>query len=300
MKRTLRRTLAGLVLVSAATMAAATARADSEDDARARVKRGLQLYDEGEYRLALAELERANEILPSWKLLYNIGQIHIQLGEYARAERVLRQYLDEGGGQIPADRRAEVEKDLAMLAPRVAKVTVEVNVDGADVFVNDQAAGRAPLAKVPVDAGALRIVVTKPGYQSETRAVRVAGGDETVIRIELAPQKREVIVVDEGGVPTVAVVGWIVTGVLAAGAVGTGIGANTAYSDFEDKRAAPIGGSAEQASAELERQGNLADALALTTDILIGSTIAAGGISLWLTIRGKPKPPGAPAFRLAW
>lgn len=278
----------------------ATARADAEDDARARVKRGLELYDEGEYRLALAELERAYEIVPSYKVLYNIGQIHIQLGEYARAQRALRKYLDDGKDDLGAERRAEVDKDLAMLAGRVAVVTVLVNVPDAEVMVNDRPAGRGAVAKTAVDAGSVRIVITKPGYESQTRAVSVAGGDETVVRIELVPVKREVIVVDQGGVPTVAVASWIVTGVLAAGAVGTGIGANAAYSKFEDQRAAPIPGSAEQAAVDLDKQGNLADALALTTDILIGSAIVAGGISLWLTLRGKPKPGAPAAFRLTW
>lgn len=294
---------AGLMLSIAVALAigsASTASADAEDEARARVKRGLELYDEGEYRLALAELERAYEIVPSYKLLYNVGQIHIQLGEYARAQRALRRYLDDGKDEITPERRAEVEKDLAMLAARVAVVTVEVNVPDAEVYVNDRPAGRGAVAKAPVDAGSVRIVVTRPGYESQTRAMSVAGGDETVVRVELAPVKREVIVVDESGVPTVAVVGWIVTGVLAAGAVGTGIGANAAYSKFEDQRASPISGSAEQAAVDLDKQGNLADALALTTDILIGSAIVAGGISLWLTIRGKPKPGTPAALRFTW
>lgn len=299
----LRRGAFGCAIIAALTMVGMPAHADAEDDARARVKRGLELYDEGEYRLSLTELQRAYELVPNYKVLYNIGQVHIQLGEYAEAQRVLRRYLDDGKDEITAERRADVEKDLAMLAGRVAVVTIEVNVPDAEVFVNDRpvpAGGRGAIAKTPVDPGAVRIVVTRPGYESQTKAVNVATGDQTVVKIQLAPVKRDVIVVDEGGVPKIAVVGWIVTGVLAAGAVGTGIAANAAYSKFEDQRASPIPGSAEQAAVDLDKQGNLADALALTTDILIGSAIVAGGVSLWLTLRGKPKPPGVPAFRIAW
>jgi hypothetical protein len=109
--------------------------------------------------------------------------------------------------------------------------------------------------------------------------------------------RREVIVTD-GGLSTPALVGWIVTGVLGAGAVGAGIATNNAYSDFQAQRGAPFNGSVQQAAVDLDKQGDRADALALTTDLLIGSAIVAGGISLWLTIRGKPKP-GLPAS-LAW
>lgn len=296
----LRRGAFGMAIALALSLVGPSAFADAEDDARARVKRGLELYDEGEYRLSLTELQRAYDLVPNYKVLYNIGQVRIQLGEYAEAQRVLRRYLDDGKEEIGAERRADVEKDLAMLAGRVAVVTIEVNLADAEVFVNDRAAGRGAIAKTPVDPGSVRITVTRPGYESQSKAVNVASGDQTVVRIELAPVKRDVIVVDEGGVPKIAVVGWIVTGVLAAGAVGTGIAANAAYSKFEDQRASPIPGSAEQAAVDLDKQGNLADALALTTDILIGSAIVAGGVSLWLTLRGKPKPPGVPAFRIAW
>ncbi len=288
-----------LVLALALTVSAVAlpARADAEDDARARVKRGLELYDEGDFRLALVELERAYEIAPSYKLLYNIGQIHAQLGEYARAQRALRRYLDEGGADILPERRAEVEKDLTALAGRVATVTIQVNVVDADVFVNDQVV-RAPAVKLPVEPGALRIVVTKSGYESQTRIVRLAGGDETVVEVKLVPMRREVVV-DDRGMGTPALVGWIVTGALATGAVVTGIAANDAYSTFEERRGAPFSGSVQQAAVDLDKQGDRADALALTTDLLIGSAIVAGGISLWLTLRGKPKP-GVPAFVASW
>ncbi|MBX3215522.1 MAG: PEGA domain-containing protein [Labilithrix sp.] len=296
---TSRATLTLLAVFVAATSFATAARAGPEDEARARVKRGLALYDEGDHRLALVELERAYEIAPSYKLLYNIAQIHIQLGEYARAQRALLKYLHDGGAAIAPERRAEVETDLATLATRVATLTVEVNVEGADVFVNDQAAGRAPLSRLSVEPGSLRIVVAKAGYESKTRAVRLAGGDDAVVHVELVPVKREVIVTSDSGVPTAAVVGWIVTGALAVSAVGVGIATNAAYSTFEEQRAAPIAGSAQQAAVDMDKHGDRADVLAFTTDILIGSAILAGGISLYFTIRGKPKP-GTPAFGTFW
>ncbi len=288
---------ASLLLASVMTLSAAAASADDEE-ARAHFKRGVELYDEGDYKLALVELERAYEIIPSYKVLYNIGQVHYQLGEYARAHRALRRYLDEGGAEVPAERREEVEKDLATLATRIATITVEVNVPDAEVVINDQPSGRAPVARTLVEAGSVRVQVSKPGYEPKTEVMRLAGGDERVVRIELAKVQREVIVQSEG-VPTAAVIGWIATGVLAAGAVGTGIAATSAQNKFDAMRTSPISGSPEQARADLDRQGNLADGLALVTDVLVGTAIVAGGVSLWLTLRGKPKP-GTPAYVMSW
>jgi tetratricopeptide (TPR) repeat protein len=290
---------AALVLLVASSMTlSSTALGAGEDEARAHFKRGVELYDEGDYKLALVELERAYEIVPSYKVLYNIGQVHYQLGEYARAHRALRRYLDEGGADVEPERRAEVEKDLATLATRIATVTIEVNVPDAEIVINDQPLGKAPAARTLVEAGSVRVQVSKPGYEPRTETMRLAGGDERVVRIELAKVQREVIVHSEG-VPTPAVIGWIATGVIAAGAIGTGLAATNAQNKFETMRTSPISGSPEQARADLDRQGNVADGLALATDILIGTALVAGGVSLWLTLRGKPVP-GTPASVMAW
>jgi hypothetical protein len=276
-----------LLVIALAMLTAGGAHAQ-EEEARARVQRGIELFDEGNYRLALVELERAYEILPSAKVLYNIGQVHLQLGQYAAAQKALRTYLEDP--EIPAERRAEVEKDLAMIATRVATITVESNVPNAEVTINDQPAGRTPLRAV-IDAGDSRVVVSLAGYEPRSETLKLAGGDTRAVRVELS--KRETVIVTntrDEGLPPIAVGGWIVTGVLAAGAIGTGIGALAAQSRFETMRESPIAGSPEQAAADIDKQASLSDGLALTTDVLIAATILAGGVSLYFTLRGKPKP----------
>lgn len=263
------------------------------DQARARVRRGLELYDAGEYRLALSEFERAHAIVPSFKILFNIGQVHYQLGQYARAHAALRRYLDEGGSEVPPSRRAEVETDLAELTRRVAAVTVETSPPGAEVSFDEMPIGLAPTRRIFVDAGALRVRASKVGYAAQTRVVSLAGGDEVALQLELAKLPVDSPPPSSDGLPALTVGAWIVTGALAAGAIGTGIGASAAASRFETMRDAPIQGSAAQAKADLDRQGDLADALAITTDVLIVSSIVAGGVSLWLTLRGRSKPGSA-------
>ena len=82
------------------------------DEARARHMRGVELYNEGEYKLALIEFERAYAIAPSYKMLYNIGQVRAQLGHYAKATLAFERFLAEGGSRIAPDRVAEVERDI--------------------------------------------------------------------------------------------------------------------------------------------------------------------------------------------
>ena len=77
---------------------AATAAGPSPEvvtEAKSRFDRGLELYNEGEYPLALIEFTRAYELVPNYRVLYNIGQVGIQLGQYANARRALEEALQD-------------------------------------------------------------------------------------------------------------------------------------------------------------------------------------------------------------
>jgi tetratricopeptide (TPR) repeat protein len=78
------------------------------EDAQRRFQRGIELYREADFNAALVEFKRAHEMVPSYKILYNLGQVSYQRHDYAGALRYFRQYLDEGGAAIATDRRLEV------------------------------------------------------------------------------------------------------------------------------------------------------------------------------------------------
>ena len=90
-----------------------------------RFRRGVEFYQAGDYKLALIEFERVYQIAPSYKYLYNIGQVNLQLNNYARAQIALRDYLCGGGSEIAEARRAEVLGDLEGLRKRTAQRTKE-------------------------------------------------------------------------------------------------------------------------------------------------------------------------------
>src|SRR5688500_17904592 len=76
-------------------------------EARTRYERALQLYNEGASEGALVEFERAYQLAPSYKLLYNIALIRLQLNDYAQALKAFQEYLAEGGTEIPSVRRRD-------------------------------------------------------------------------------------------------------------------------------------------------------------------------------------------------
>jgi len=256
---------------------------------RAHHRRGVELYDEGDFRLALVELERAYAIGKSYKILFNIGQVHYELRSYAKARLAFEQYLALGGARIDPARRAEVERDLANLRARTATLTIATNVPDAEVVIGGDNVGRAPLEAVIVDAGRVRLEARKRGHETVVREVSLAGGDIQTVTLDLPAIKREIVVTHTStGLPASVVVAWIATGVLAAGTIGTAIAANAEHSDYERQRGTPISSTPSSARDALERQRDLVTGLAVTTDVLALATLVAGGVSLYLTLR-EPK-----------
>lgn len=282
-----------------AAPAAATGETSGEGpavvEAREHHRRGLELFDEGDYKLALVEFERAYALVRSYKVLYNIGQVQLQLTHYAKARLALEQYLREGGEGIPEKRRADVERDLATLRTRTATLTIKLNVPDAEIAINDVIVGHGALEKSLVDAGPLRVVVSKAGYVSQRRELALAGGDDEVVTVNLSttatPQT-------SGGLSEPAIISWIATGALATGAVVTGLVANGASSKYDRMRAAPAEGTADERLRELDKQRGLVRGLALTTDILAGAAVVGAGVSLYFTLKGKPQNEAAPQLKV--
>lgn len=270
-------------------------------EAKQRFDRGFELYEEGEYPLALIEFNRAYELVPNYRVLYNIGQVCIQLGQYANARRALEEYLQKGGDGLAADRRAAVNKDLEMLRHRTAFLTIGANLEGAEVLVDDVLVGKTPLGPaLLVDAGVHRVTLRRPGYLPRTSNVTLAGGDEQSLSVALErqPENKETIVVREREVvednsTTWMIAGWVTTGALAAGAVVTGIMGAGEADELDQLR----GGLASDYDGELpnrldEARSN-AKTLFLVSDVLTGAAVIAGGLSLWITL--DPPEPERPA-----
>ena len=60
------------------------------------------MFEESNFTGALAEFRRAHAIAPSYRLLYNIGQVCYLLRDYPCALDSFSRYLSQGGAEIPA------------------------------------------------------------------------------------------------------------------------------------------------------------------------------------------------------
>jgi hypothetical protein len=313
--------LCSIVGLSAPSGVARAQEPAAQAEGRQHFRRGVDFFKEGDYRAALIEFKRAYELAPNYKVLYNLGQTSLELQDYASALRSFEKYLNDGGKEIAAARRTQVEAEVDRLKKRVARVEITTNVPDAEVFVDDVSVGRTPLAPVAVSAGRRKFSATKGGITA-TRAVDLAGGDTTTIQLEIvepvAPTPTPVTPpmrtpeptrtparTDTPRAPALAPtppppepsntglwLGITATGALAAGAVATGIFALSAKKDF-DSTVARFGVDAQTVSDARSKTRTLA----LVTDILAGATVLAGGITL-LTSLGPSSKERSHAMRV--
>src|SRR4051812_11192477 len=108
-----------VTLFAGSTFAQAPSEA-SQKEANTHFQRAVQLYSEADYRAALVEFKRAYEIAPHVAVLYNIGQAHYQLQNYAEALSSFERFVAEGG----TAHKAEVDQAISVLQTRVGKVDI--------------------------------------------------------------------------------------------------------------------------------------------------------------------------------
>jgi hypothetical protein len=264
------------------------AEGEGETEAMTRFKRGLELYAEQDFAGALIELRRVYELQPTYRILFNIGQVCYQLADYACALRSFEQYLRDGAGKIATERKVQVEHDIAKLTLRVGRVEIVTNVPGVDISIDDVYIGKTPLPNaVPVSSGRRRVSATKEGRAPITRIVEVAGTDSMRVELELVDTTTKVRYAES---PPSKWTGLSWAGVGIAGALAitggvTGVLALDASKDLKEERFA-----GPEPSAEVRSKQKDVRTLALVSDVFLGASIVTLGATLVLTFtRESPK-----------
>lgn len=274
----------------------AEVRADDpvEDEAPALHKQGVAHYKAGRYSEAAAAFRRANEINPSWKLQYNLGQCEALLKRYGLALDAFEQYLAGGGDNVPRKRRKEVLAEVERLRKMVGSIEVRAP-EGALVVVDGVERGLTPMpgrvrVAVAVDHD---ILVELEGERLLEKEIRVGGGEIMVVEVSAeeetgeptvdtaeAQESDETPVEDEAsGIKTL---GWVTVGLggalLIGGAVTGGMALNL-NSELGDECTG--GNCLPDRHDDLDKR----DILAMTTNILlgVGAAAAVAGV-LMLTV----------------
>jgi hypothetical protein len=255
---------------------------------------GVKLYTEGDFGPALVQFQRAQEIKPHYKVLYNIAQCSFQLRDYAATRAALLRYLENGGSAIEPQRRSEVESELVDLQRRVAQIDVHSNVDGVAVFIDGQSVGTTPLSKpIEVNEGKRSISIESSVHGTKQRIVMVAGGERQSVAVDfeltplLAPrqsvQRPSRPAGDEHGRWANLGANFWATGASALLlGVGAGLTGYLALQARNDRRAEL--NQRGTTAADLDRAERRTKNLALATDLMAGGAIVCAGIATTLLV----------------
>lgn len=270
-----------------------------------RFDRGVMFYKSGAFEMALVEFRRVYELIPNYRVLYNVGQTCFQLKDFACALRSFDQYLTEGGAEVPAERRTAVTAEISSLRNLVATVQVQVD-DGATLEVDEVVVGRAPLpAPLTLNPGRHRISASKPGFHPAMRPLVVASSDKATLQLTLVPIEKPatppaapVAASAPTPVPPAARepqgsllwIGWVGAGALAAGSIVSGIMAIDASGTLRDERETLPGSrkDLDDARASLDRWS-------LAADILGGAALVTAGATLYFTLKQPSAQADKPA-----
>jgi hypothetical protein len=194
MKRSFCRLLVALAAMSTAATSADWAlaqgktTADAKAEARSRFDGGLALFEEGNNAAALAEFQRAYDLIPNPIVLFNIGLVYAAMNRPAEAAEALQKVVSEPKG-LTADVLTRANQTLSQQLGRIAEVTIACNVP-ATIEVDNVEAAKAPLTGPMKVAGGTHIVgAIAPGYTPQRKQITVAGGAKTSVEFNLTPME---------------------------------------------------------------------------------------------------------------
>jgi tetratricopeptide (TPR) repeat protein len=163
---------------------------DSDEAARGQAKehfaRGSHLFENGDNAGALAEFEKAHQLVPNKRVVYNIAMVYAAMGKPVEALQFLDEVLSDPGPLSP-EQLARARDAKEEQTRRIGEINVKVNVP-ADIEVDGEhmrdASSEAPIR---VAAGGHVVAAIAPGYLPVRQSVAVAGQAHVEMALELQP-----------------------------------------------------------------------------------------------------------------
>ncbi len=151
---------------------------DAEEKARIYFDKGVAAYNEGEMTVALEAFQRAYSIRPSFKILYNIGQVEAELKHYNKALDAFEEYLSQGKTHIEEERRLSVDKEIEKLKKLVGSVIIK-GTAGSEVWLDGRRIGYLPLAgPIRLDAGSHELILRLGEQEPCQKRINVLGNEQ--------------------------------------------------------------------------------------------------------------------------
>lgn len=184
-----------LALTVLVTLSPVSAMADDEVDtavARERFNEGVELFDKGQYDKARAAFRQAYALKPHPAVLINLAQSELYSDHAADAATHFAKFLREHPNASSTEVDAAKE-GLKTAKAKIHELTLNVDVDGAEISVDGESVGQSPLADpLYLEPGERKL---EAQYQGTVKSVTVkaqagGSGEET---LQLAPSETKAV-----------------------------------------------------------------------------------------------------------
>jgi len=181
--------LSSVLLVCAPSFARAqSASAEVDEQAQASFARGLEAYQQGQFRAAVELFKEADRLAPSPRLSYNVALSYERMADAPNALSAYRDYLrrapDADNAQTTSVRIAELELELQKSG--VQQLSVLSAPGGANVLIDDLSRGVTPwTGELP--PGPHRLLLRARGYADAAQSFDMPARHAIDLMYELRP-----------------------------------------------------------------------------------------------------------------
>ncbi len=146
---------------------------------------GIAAFTAGRYDEALRLFRQAYRINPTANVMQNLAQAELETGHPVEAAQHFFSCLHAEDATDPMRKLAR--EGLQQAERRVGKLRVDVNVDGAEVFIDGEGYGAAPLTAQTayVAPGRHVVVARKDGFTEAKFPVEVLAGQTVPVTLKL-------------------------------------------------------------------------------------------------------------------
>jgi hypothetical protein len=184
------RSLLAALLLSALTLAPATARAQTANPAEVEdlIRQGNDLRRAGKDPMAVPIFQKAYDLERSARTAAQLGLVEAQMGYWVAAERHLSEALSFTRHPWLDRNRTVVDETLKRVQSYIGELSVTGSPSGAEVLVNGKSVGNLPLDKpVRVAEGPVQVTLRALGHAPATASVTVDGGKRAQVNLALKP-----------------------------------------------------------------------------------------------------------------
>jgi hypothetical protein len=137
---------------------------------------GQEYYEQGQYKDAIDEFEKAYSLDARPKLLFNIAQSYEKLGNLKKSVDYFKRYVKAESDKVDT---TSIKNKITNLEARIKQtgIAVTVSEEGADIYVDGEKMAASPVNGVlALDEGMHKIRIVKEGFKDFTMNVGVSTG----------------------------------------------------------------------------------------------------------------------------